>query len=153
MKRRSRALKLDLGAQGKEEVEKLLATVALGIVEAVQAGKMSTGDACNLFFVPVFLRFVSPSGAYRGLLARGLLELLHAGSELEDVERLAPHALKSALRDIREKALGVIGALPPSEAQLNGKWLRASAKRGPISPRRRGPSGASGAARAGRPRR
>ncbi|WP_224242708.1 DUF3969 family protein [Hyalangium gracile] len=153
MKRSSRAVKLELRAQGKEEVEKLLATIALGLAEAVEAGKMTPSDACDHFFVPVFLRFASPSGKAHGGVDRRLVEALHAGSELEDVEQLAPHGLKSAFRDIRENALNVLGELAPSEAQLGSSWLRSSPRRGAVSGRGRTPRAASGAARGGRRRR
>lgn len=153
MKRSSGAVKIELRAQGREEVEKLLSTIALGLAEAVKAGKMTTSDACDHFFVPVFLRFASPSGKGRGGVDRRLVEALHAGSELEDVEQLAPHGLKSAFRDIRAKALGVLGELAPSKAQLGSAWLRSSPRRGAVSARGRSQRAASGAARGGRPRR
>jgi hypothetical protein len=148
MKKSPGAVKLELTAQGKAEVEKLLATVALGLVTAVEAGKMSARDACDHFFVPAFLHLASASA-----VDRRLVEALHAGSEIEDVERIAPRGLKRAFRDIREKALGVLGGLPPSDLQLGSKWLKSTARRGPVSSKRRAPRAASGAARGGHPRR
>lgn len=115
----SGVLKVGLAAQGKEEVEKLMAAVALGLADAVKEGKMTASDACGYFFVPGYLRLEqSPDVDPR------LIDALHAGSELEDVERLAPRGMKRALQEIRENALAVLEGLGESNAPLKSKWLR-----------------------------
>jgi hypothetical protein len=118
MGKAKKPLTLHLRAEGKTEVEKLLATVALGLAVGVREGKISPGDASGLFYVTAMLRF---QGSRE--VDERLIEALHAGSELDDVSRLSPNGMGRALNEIRERALMVLGALPPSSEPFARKWI------------------------------
>lgn len=109
---------VSLGADGREDVERLLATLSVGLCDAILEKKLSVTEACDSFFVPTFLRL------REGPIHKGLLSALHEASELENIERLVPHALAPAIERIRAAALDVLGQLPPRTSGTAERWIR-----------------------------
>jgi hypothetical protein len=107
-----------LEAKRPDTAQRLVATVTLGLAEAVRAGALSTADACGLFFVPAYLALRRKRNIDKGLIAA-----LHAGSELNDVERLAPKGLPRALNEVSEDAKNALLKLGPCSAPLRDKWF------------------------------
>lgn len=100
------------------EAQRVLAYFALGLLDATAAGVLTRADACATFFIPVFLEL-----AESDLLEPGLMQALHAASELEDLERLAPQALEPTIQTIRGKLVAALAHLSRDPLAVNGKRL------------------------------
>lgn len=99
-------------------MERLLAALAVGLCDSILEKKLTVTEVCDSFFVPTFLR-LSESPIHQGLLSA-----LHDASELENIERLVPHALAPAIERIRAAALDVLGQLPPRNSGTAERWIR-----------------------------
>jgi hypothetical protein len=108
-----------LEARGKENTQRLLATMALGLVEAVRSGAMRSSDACGLFFIPAFLRLSDTLD-----IDPRIENALHIGSELADIEEIAPNGFNGALNDISRITREFLQSLGNSPAPLEEKWLK-----------------------------
>jgi hypothetical protein len=100
------------------EAQRVLAYLALGLVDATTAGALPVEEACASFFVPVFLKLVDCQ-----LLEPSLFEALHAASELGDVERLVPQTLQSTMQRIRQNLLVALTNLNRKPVALAGRRL------------------------------
>lgn len=109
---------VSLGADGREDVERLLAALSVGLCDAISEKKLSVTEACDSFFVPTFLRLRDSP------IHKGLLSALHEASELENIESLVAHELPLALERIRAAALDALGELPPRTSGATGQWIR-----------------------------
>jgi Protein of unknown function (DUF3969) len=112
-----RATDIALKGSTPRETERLICIVALGLVEALQAGRISTAEACDSFFVPAFLK------ATREGWHPGVTKMLHAGSELEDVETLVPQELLNTLGTVKTRALAALAELPLEAREHCSRWL------------------------------
>lgn len=101
-----------LRASNADDESRLLAVLATGLSEAVLAGALPLEQATRVLFEVYTLQVLEQDG-----LDPRAAELIHLGTELEDVHDLIPHALEDSLREIRHKALALLGELahnPPT---------------------------------------
>jgi len=104
-------------ARGDEDIQRLVAVLALGMCRAVSAGAVSAAYACHRLFGPAVISRVHEAGA-----APELLEILNLASELEAVERLAPDAFQASLDDVDARLVNILRTIAP--IVLEGeKWL------------------------------
>jgi hypothetical protein len=108
---------IKLGATGKQEVERLLATVVLGIVDAIREERITPDEGDELFFVPLLLAFMK-----NRTLNHELIRAVDLATELRGLALLKPGALKSSLDDIRVKALSNIRHTPKKSVYYR-PWL------------------------------
>lgn len=113
-----------LGASGSENVTRLLGATTLGLVELIRTGRISTAEACGLFFVPVLVNYY---GQRRDI--GEIMDAIHLGSELEDVSDIVPDALGRSLDEIREQVLRVMARVPREVEPLGKKWIRKPRRR------------------------
>ncbi len=85
------------------EVSELVAVMSLGLCTAIEANSVTIAEAERRLFNPRIL-----AGLERLGLVEDLLEIVHLGMELEDVESLMPERLAESLAMIRGKALAFL---------------------------------------------
>lgn len=116
---KSRIPVVTLSAHGERDVTTLLATVSLGLIEAVREGCISPAEAADVFFISAFLPF-SDSDELEPLL----IDALHEGSELEDIAQIAPEGLVRALGTIRRNALSALRRRRDSPRPATERWIQ-----------------------------
>ncbi|AZV78804.1 DUF3969 family protein [Parasedimentitalea marina] len=100
-----------------EAVEKTVATTILGMVEALRVGAIGIRDAEKVFFSPAVMH------SLRTLkVSDDLIEVVHLGTELEDVIECESRAFEECLNEI---SIGAIAFLKTKdELDLNySMWL------------------------------
>jgi hypothetical protein len=104
-------------AHGDADTQRLIAVLALGMCRAVSAGAVSAAYACHRLFGPAVISRAREAGA-----TSGFLEALNLASELEAVERIAPHAFRASLDDVEARLLNILRAIAPTILE-GEKWL------------------------------
>jgi hypothetical protein len=104
-------------ARGDEDIQRLVAVLALGMCRAVSAGTVSAAYACHRLFGPAMISRVHEAGA-----TPEFLEVLNLASELEVVERLAPDAFQAALDDVDARLVDILRTIAPRVLE-GEKWL------------------------------
>jgi hypothetical protein len=85
------------------DVSELVAVMSLGLCTAIEAGSVTIAEAERRLFNPQILAGLEGLG-----LVEELLEIVHLGTELEDVQSLIPERLAESLAEIRSKALAFL---------------------------------------------
>ena len=84
----------------RAEVSQLVAVLSLGLCTAIAAGSVSIAEAEKRLFNPKVV------AQLQGLDApAALIEIVHLGTELEDVQSLLPERLGESLAEIQAKTL------------------------------------------------
>ena len=94
----------------------LLATIA-GLCLAVEQDRIDLSVAEQILFSPGCMGVLEALG-----FDQAMVNLIHEGTELEDVESLVPEKYAAALNTLKNRALNRLEALPPYNYKLD-KWL------------------------------
>lgn len=111
-------MKLIVQTEGAREAEQLIAVLCIGICAALKSGTMSINEVENRLFSPSTMSVLEQLG-----LSARAVELIHMGTELEDVESLLPDRLGSAIDELAGKAVALLGSLPPMPLPRE-RWVK-----------------------------
>lgn len=95
--------KLILNYFTQEKLEKIFAVNTIGIITSLQENVITIEEAEKMIFSPRTMDLMKSKGA-----SEELLNILHLGTELEDVESLIPHKLNSSLEEIKKQCLKLL---------------------------------------------
>jgi hypothetical protein len=104
----------------KEELnqfEKLLTIISLGLSVAIKHQVINIDEAEQLLYSPLTMKKLNEMG-----VNPEMIDLIHAGTELEDLESLLPNELTKSLSKMEDKALKILTTSPKMNPQLD-KWL------------------------------
>jgi hypothetical protein len=101
----------------RQQVERILLLLSVGICDALEEGAIETAEAEHLLFSPAVMRVLEEMS-----FDPSVIDVIHAGTEVEDIESLASDTLQSYLREIRGRALQQIRDFPRYDFQQE-KWL------------------------------
>lgn len=87
----------------RSEVAQIVAFMSLGICTAIVARSLSIEDAERRLFNPQVLARLTELE-----LPEALIEIIHLGTELEDVQSLVPDRLSESLAQMQAKALAFL---------------------------------------------
>jgi Protein of unknown function (DUF3969) len=87
----------------RAEVSQMVAVMSLGMCTAIVAGSLSIEDAERRLFNPRVLSHLTELE-----LPEALIEIVHLGTELEDVQSLIPDRLGDSLAQIQALALAFL---------------------------------------------
>jgi hypothetical protein len=87
----------------RTEVSQMVAVMSLGMCTAIVAGSLSIEDAERRLFNPQVLARLTELE-----LPEALIEIVHLGTELEDVQSLIPDRLGESLAQMQAKALAFL---------------------------------------------
>lgn len=100
----------------KIEIEKLILTLNLGILESLKNGSMNFDEARNYFYRPYVAQFMKLIGS-----DEELVQLLQDCCLLEDIERLAPEKITYAINNRKRNTIKILRKISKSH---NAKyWL------------------------------
>ena len=101
----------------KQLLEQTLLVMAVGLCTALEEGRIRIDDAEYLLFSPRTMTLIEEAG-----LSPELLSVIHNGTELEDVESLAPELLAGEIRKLKASAVAQLRPLPLRE--MGGRsWI------------------------------
>jgi Protein of unknown function (DUF3969) len=98
-----------LKLEERPEIERWVAVMSLGICAAIAKKGMSIEAAESRLFNPRTLAQLEKLG-----MTQNVLDILHLGTELEDIQSLAPERLRDSLEEIQAKALEILSQLEQS---------------------------------------
>ena len=106
-------------AEGAQEAEQLIALLCVGVCAALKSGAMSINEAETRIFSPYTMSALERLG-----VSERAIELIHMGTELEDVESLRPSGLTAAIDELSDKACDLLKGMPsrPLPCERWVKW-------------------------------
>ncbi len=87
--------------------EKLLTVLSLGLTEAIKASVVSIDEAEQLLYSPQVMKLLNDLG-----FGKELVDLVHLGTELEDLESLLPDRLEDNLSQMTDSAVDALRNMP-----------------------------------------
>lgn len=99
------------------QLERVTALLTVGLVVALEAETVSTNEANQLLFSPHTMALLRAAG-----VRQALVDLIHAGTEVEDFESLLPDQRSAALTALREDALACLASCEPYDFNAE-KWM------------------------------
>jgi Protein of unknown function (DUF3969) len=94
------AMPLMFQLDDRADVSQLVAVMSLGLCAAIAGGSVTIDEAERRLFNPKVLAQLTALG-----VAESLLEIVHLGTELEDVQSLVPDKLAESLGQMQAKSL------------------------------------------------
>ncbi|RKZ77590.1 MAG: hypothetical protein DRR19_27700 [Candidatus Parabeggiatoa sp. nov. 1] len=99
------------------QLEKLLAVLSIGLGVAIKHNAIEIDEAEQLLYSPSTMNKLNEIGA-----KKEMIELIHAGTELDDLQSLIPCELAKTLDSMENNALKFLTLSPTIHPQLE-KWL------------------------------
>ena len=95
----------------ESSLEKLLLIFSLGLTEAIKAKAVSIDDAEKLLYSPHTMKLLK-----KFELNEGVVDLVHLGTELEDIDSILPDRLTANLDKMSELAVDILRKAPAVDA-------------------------------------
>lgn len=92
-----------LNTTSKEELEKIILLNVVGLIEGINENLITIEESEKILFSPYIMELVDSIG-----ISKEVLEVIHLGTELEDVESLIPEELSQSLIEIKEKSMNLL---------------------------------------------
>ncbi len=101
---------------GKERIEKLLLIDILGALEALKNKKITINESETNIFTPYTFFTLKKKG-----INKKIINLIHEGCELEDVESLRPEKLDEVIEELKQRTLNLLGEYEEDNKQI---WVQ-----------------------------
>ena len=101
---------------GKERIEKLLLIDILGALEALKNKKITINESETNIFTPYTFFTLEKKG-----INKKIIDLIHEGCELEDVESLCPEKLDEVIEELKQRTLNLLGEYEEDNKQI---WVQ-----------------------------
>jgi hypothetical protein len=88
------------------DVEMYVLVLIIGICDAIAQSRLVAEDAERMIFSPRAMNTLRTLG-----VRAEIVDLVHAGTELDDIGEIVPDHLPERLAELRERALSVLGTL------------------------------------------
>jgi len=112
-------MSLKISVNSKNEAERLICILNVGITTCLQEGLISIEEAENYLYSLHSMDILKDAG-----LDSNVIDLIHLGSELENVERIIPDELEKSVEEIGQKSKSALKDLPRPELPVK-KWIDA----------------------------
>ena len=99
------------------QLERLLAILSLGLCAAIKNQVIDIEEAEQFLYSPFMIKKLLEIGG-----DKKIIEIIQAGTELEDLESLLPNELAKSLSQMEKQALQFLTASTKTNPQLE-KWL------------------------------
>ena len=117
----STSIKLVIQLEDKSEIERLISIVNLGICTALESGILSIEEAESYLYSPYTMEQLEKLG-----VAQKLIDVVHLGTELEDIKNLLPDNFDQSLKEIKVETIEFLKSLTsnPSTPLPRKKWVQ-----------------------------
>lgn len=110
-------MNIRLSGKTVEETEKLLLTLIIGLLNSLKLKIVSLGEVEQALFSPYTMRRLKEEG-----VRQEIIDIVHLGTELEDVVSLVPEQYDSTIDDMLDKAISLSGSVA-IDLSLMKKWV------------------------------
>lgn len=111
------AMEMIIQIEDKAEIERLLSILNLGLCAALAQGVLSIEAAEHYLYSPYTLEMLQELD-----VSPKLLQVVHLGTELEDVESLLPEKLDESLAEMKQLSLEILRTL--SATNPDRQWVQ-----------------------------
>ena len=117
----SNSTKLIVQLQDKPEIERLISIINLGICTALESGVLTLEEAESYLYSPYTIEQLEKLG-----VAQKLIDLVHLGTELEDIKSLLPDKLDSSIEEIKVETIEFLKSLNSNSSNRfpRKKWVQ-----------------------------
>ncbi|WP_137938601.1 DUF3969 family protein [Chitinivorax sp. B] len=98
-------------------LERIFYLLSIGLCHAIKNGAIDIDEAERYLYSPLMMRLLKEEGA-----SDVLHDLIHAGTELEDTESLAPASLGKELDEMISRAMQTLKESPVPKPMFD-KWF------------------------------
>jgi len=89
-------MKLSIEIDNSSYIKSFLSILTIGILECIENENISIDDSMGLLFSPYVMEVIEKEFPK-------IEEIIHLGTELDNVKRIIPNSLKSSMGDIKRK--------------------------------------------------
>jgi hypothetical protein len=111
-------MNLILSTNTKEENENIILIIIIGIIESLKSKTLDIEYSEKIIFNPYSMSKLKEKG-----LSKEIINLIHLGTELENVERIIPENLNNSFNDILEKAQRLLKENLKQISLPEKKWI------------------------------
>ena len=113
--------KLMIHLQEKQEIERLISIIILGLCTAIERGVLSLEEAESYLYSPYTMEQLEKLG-----VDRKLIDVVHLGTELEDIKSLLPDKLDRSLEEIKIETIEFLKSLNSNSSTPlpRKKWVQ-----------------------------
>lgn len=112
-------MKLKLSANKKYQANIMVLVCIIGLLDSLKDGILSIDECEQYLFSPYSLKVLRRKG-----IDKRIIDIVHLGTELEDVESLRPECLSNEIQELYASAKRLLEELKPKEMIYGEKkWL------------------------------
>lgn len=94
----------------KKEINRVLAIIQLGLLTALENNSISIEESEGYLFNPYTIRKMQEIN-----VDSELIDIVHLGSELEDIKSLIPEKIKESIIDLKSKCIDMLNELDEAD--------------------------------------
>lgn len=110
-------MELKITIQDRNEIEKILLVMSLGILDSLEQGAITFQQAFRLFLRPYIAQYLEKNESQEEIV-----DFFNNICMLEDVARLVPEKLRTSIKSSRQEALNLLRNIPLNE-DVEKYWL------------------------------
>lgn len=111
--------KLSIEIEKIEEIELFVSLLGLGITSALEKKKLSIDLAEQILFAPYMMKILK-----HFKVKKELIDMIHQGTEIGDIERLIPNNLDNAFQMLFRSSLKIIQEVSESKKSQSDRWIK-----------------------------
>lgn len=100
-------MKLSLTIKGKNEIERLLLALNIGLLIALEKGMFKLEELEGYLYNPYSVQILEKMG-----IDTKVIDLISLGCELEDVNSLIPEKLVKTIQELKDKSIHTLEVIP-----------------------------------------
>ncbi|MBO0453181.1 DUF3969 family protein [Candidatus Enterococcus murrayae] len=111
--------KLKLSVYNKKDANIMLLVCIIGLLDSLKDGILAIDECEQYLFSPYSLDVLKRKG-----IDRRIIDIVHLGTELEDVESLLPERLEANIQELHQRAKDLLREIKPDGIYYGEKkWL------------------------------
>ena len=111
--------KLSIEIDKTEEIELFVSLLGLGIASALEKKKLSLILAEQILFAPYMMKTLKHLK-----VKKELIDIIHQGTEIGDIERLIPNNLDNAFQLLFLSSLKITQEVSENKKSLSDRWIK-----------------------------
>ncbi|KKJ78731.1 hypothetical protein WH95_01245 [Kiloniella litopenaei] len=102
-----------MNSEERNCIEKVMLLLSIGITESIKEGALEISDAEFLLYSPRVLSLLEKCE-----FSEEIINLVHLGSELDDITDLVPSKFDDSLTELTMNAMNAIKKMPPIKTDI-----------------------------------
>ncbi|MGG5329883.1 DUF3969 family protein [Enterococcus sp. AZ163] len=111
--------KMKLSARSKTDANIMLLVCIIGLLDSLKSGILAIEECEQYLFSPYTLKVLRKKG-----IDKRIIDIVHLGTELEDIESLLPDRLEANIQELYDNAKELLKEIKPEGIYYGEeKWL------------------------------